>query len=83
MPSGTFFYSPNPDDSSAQQLQYAMDNFLVPLRYRGPFHTPSSNTEISMHFDDYNLITLETIDPLGNRTTAGQRDTTPVVSDVD
>ena len=46
-------------------------NLLVPLRYRGPFYTPS-NTEISVHFDYYNLITLETVDPLGNRTTAGQ-----------
>jgi len=74
IPSGIVFYSPNPSDTAAQQLQYALDHFFLPQRFRDPFYTPTFNTERVVQYDTYSLLVQQTIDPLGNRTTAGQRD---------
>lgn len=78
IPSGRVFYSPNPTDTPAQELQYAVAAFFLPHRYRDPHYSSTFNTESSVRYDQYNLLALEDIGALGNRVTAGQRD--PVVT---
>ena len=68
MPDGQMFYSPNEADSPAQELAYAGQHFFMPCRYRDPF---GSTTHV--RYDDYDLLLLETEDPLHNRVTAGER----------
>jgi hypothetical protein len=72
--SGRFFYSPNSSDTPAQELQYALQNFFLPLRYRDPFYTATFDTERFVTYDTYRLLPQETVDARGNRITAGQRD---------
>jgi YD repeat-containing protein len=74
IPSGTIFYSPNATDTAAQELQYALEHFFIPQRYRDPFYASTFNTESTIEYDKYALLPLESVTPLGNRTTAGQRD---------
>jgi Salmonella virulence plasmid 65kDa B protein/Insecticide toxin TcdB middle/C-terminal region/Insecticide toxin TcdB middle/N-terminal region len=77
IPSGRFFYSPTPSDTPAQELQYALQNFFLPLRYRDPFYTATFDTERFVTYDTYQLLPQETVDARGNRITAGQRDPNP------
>ena len=74
IPSGQFFYSPTSSDTPAQELQYALQNFFLPLRYRDPFYTSTFDTENFVTYDAYRLLPQETVDARGNRITAGQRD---------
>lgn len=73
-PSGREFYSPNPAALPPQELTEARAHFFLPRRYRDPFHTASFNTETIITYDDHDLLLLDVTDPLGNRTTAGERD---------
>jgi len=64
IPSGQAFYSPQPDDTSVQELAFARQHFFLAHRSRDPFGATST-----IHFDDYDLLTLETEDPLHNKVT--------------
>ncbi|UIE38893.1 hypothetical protein [Leptodesmis sichuanensis] len=73
IPSGRVFYSPGSADTPAQELAYARQHFFLPHRYRDPFHTNAVSTETFVSYA-YDLLMLETCDPLGNRVTVGERD---------
>lgn len=68
---GHLFYSSNSGDTAAQESTYAAEHFYLPLRFRGPYYSATFNTEIYATLDSYDLLVVETRDPLGNRTTAG------------
>ena len=55
-------------------MEYARNHFFHSLRYRDPFHTSEVSTESFVTLDAYDLLMLETRDPLDNRVTAGERD---------
>jgi RHS repeat-associated protein len=69
IPSGRAFYSPDPNDAAAQELAHARQHFFLPHRFRGPFGHTTTVT-----YDAYDLLLLETEDPLGNRVSVGARD---------
>ncbi|MGB3201531.1 MAG: toxin TcdB middle/C-terminal domain-containing protein, partial [Nodosilinea sp.] len=69
IPSGRMFHSLNSSDSPAQELAHARQHFFMAYRSRDPF-----GAESSMTYDAYDLLVLETRDPLGNRITMGERD---------
>ena len=77
VPAGQVFYSPGAEDSPADELAFARMHFFLPHRYRDPFHSPSESTE-SVVVYDHDLLVRETVDPLGNRVTAGERDLDPL-----
>jgi RHS repeat-associated protein len=83
LPSGRTFYSPDRNNTAAEELAYAKEHFFLPLRNRDPFHTNAVPTETLVSYDSYNLLVLETSDALGNRITAGTRNpdgtTTPSI----
>ncbi len=68
IPSGRVFHSPNSGGSASQERDYARAHFFLALRFRDPFtHTTT------LSFDGYDLLLIETRDPLGNRITVGER----------
>lgn len=73
VPSGTVFYSPDPDAMPHQELAFARQHFFFPHRYRNPFHDDSTSTESFVSYDDYDILLHETRDALGNRITVGVR----------
>lgn len=73
IPTGRAFLSPGADDAPAAELAYSQRHFFLPLRYRDPFHTVSVSTETRTTFDAYDLLVVDTADPLGNRVTTGER----------
>ncbi len=70
IPSGKMFYSENPADTPQQEQQQAHQHFFLPSRFLDTFAQASI-----VLFDDYDLLTIETRDPLDNRVTVGERDT--------
>jgi RHS repeat-associated protein len=80
-PSGQMFYSPDPNDT-AQELAFARQHFFLPHRTRDPFHTSTVSTETFVSYDHYDLLAEETRDALGNRITAGERNTDPTLPPV-
>ncbi len=68
IPTGRVFLSPEEADSAAVELTFARQHFFVPLRFRNPFGQAST-----VLYDDYDLLPLETRDPMDNRVTAGER----------
>lgn len=68
IPSGKVFYSPEADPPE-RELAYARGHFFLPHRFQDPFGNTTTVT-----YDGYGLMVLDTRDPLGNRTTAGERD---------
>jgi RHS repeat-associated protein len=76
-PSGQSFYSPDPADSSSEELSYARQHYFLPHRYRDPFHTDAASTESFVTYDSYDLLVQETRDALGNRITVGERNADP------
>ncbi|MBI1744415.1 toxin [Candidatus Acetothermia bacterium] len=68
IPSGQIFYSPKGSDTFPQELAYAQQHFFLPCRFRDPFEQTTIVT-----YDSYNLLIQETRDPLSNRVTAGER----------
>ena len=60
--SGRYFFSPNSDDTPAQELQDARSHFFLPQRFVDPFQNTTSIT-----FDSHNLLPIESRDALGNR----------------
>ncbi|KAG8771618.1 hypothetical protein FRC15_003321, partial [Serendipita sp. 397] len=77
IPSGKLFYSPNLADGPAEELSYAIEHFFLPLRFRDPFYTENFNTEALVIYDQYDLLPVEMVDALQNRTSAGERDPDP------
>lgn len=73
---GKVFYSPNSADTPAQESAYAAQHFYMVRRFRDAFYSATSNTEVFVTYDDYDLLVVETVDPYGNRITAGVRDAT-------
>jgi len=73
IPAGRVFLSPNSADSAAQELAYARQHFFLPHRARDPFHTNAVSTESFIRYDAYDLLMVETRDPLDNRVTVGER----------
>jgi RHS repeat-associated protein len=69
IPSGQVFYSPDKNDSPAQELTFAQQHFFLPHRFRDPFETVTT-----ISYDNYDLLILESEDPLHNKVTAGERD---------
>jgi len=69
IPSGQIFYSPDKNDTSAQELVFAQQHFFLPHRFRDPF-----DQEAILTYDGYDLLMLESEDPLHNKVTAGERD---------
>ncbi len=72
IPSGRTFYSPKKGDTAKQERGFARDHFFIPHRYQDPF---GQTTVVA--YDDYDLLLLETRDPLENRITAGERASNP------
>ena len=73
IPDGRAFLSPGGEDTAAQELAHARDHFFLPCRYRDPFHTDAVSTERLVSYDAYDLLMVESRDPLGNRVTLGER----------
>ena len=69
IPSGRAFHSPGPGDSAATERARALQHFFLPCRYLDPFGSITTVT-----FDAHDLLLLDTVDALGNRVTAGERD---------
>jgi len=67
-PDGQMAYSPGELDTPAQELAYAAQHFYLPCRYTDPF---GNSTHV--RYDAYDLLVLETEDPLHNKVTAGER----------
>ncbi|MCP4376707.1 MAG: hypothetical protein GY794_11100, partial [bacterium] len=67
--SGRVFYSVGKNNSAQVERDYAENHFFLPHRFLDPFGQTTS-----IQFDGYALQTLETTDPLGNKVTAGERD---------
>jgi RHS repeat-associated protein len=68
IPSGQVFYSPNPADPAASELANARAHFFLPRRFRDPFQN-----DMTVLYDAYDLLVLETEDALQNKVTAGGR----------
>ena len=68
IPSGKVFYSPDPLDACAAELAHAEAHFFLPRRALDPFAQTST-----VAYDAYDLLPVELVDPLGNRTTVGAR----------
>ena len=66
VPSGRVFFSPNGNDSPAQESSYARQHFFLPLRSRDPFHTDALDTESVATYDGYDLLLVGTRDAIGN-----------------
>jgi RHS repeat-associated protein len=75
IPSGQVFYSPNKNDTPSQELAFAQQHFFLPNRFQDPF---DQVTTIS--YDNYDLLMLESEDPLHNKVTAGERDEHGVIT---
>lgn len=71
---GRAYYSPDADATPAAELAYARGHFFRHCRYRDAFHTGDVPMETVIRYDPYALFPIESIDPLGNRTTVGERD---------
>jgi RHS repeat-associated protein len=61
IPSGKVYYSPNKEDSFAEELAFAREHFFLPHRFQDPF----GNFSI-VAFDKYSLLLQEVRDPLDN-----------------
>ena len=78
IPSGRDFLSRQRTDTSVQERTFAAAHFFLPHRHRNPFDTDATPTESIVRYDEYDLLIEETLDPLGNRVTVGERDLDPV-----
>jgi len=61
IPSGQGFYSPEERDSPEEEYNFALRHFFLPYRFQDPF----GNTA-KVVYDDYDLLGVRAIDPLGN-----------------
>ncbi len=75
IPSGQVFYSLKKNDSPLQELAFAQQHFFLPHRFQDPF---DQVTTIS--YDNYDMLMLESKDPLHNKVTAGERDEQGIIT---
>ncbi|MCL6542211.1 MAG: FG-GAP-like repeat-containing protein [Roseiflexus sp.] len=75
IPSGRIFYSLNSGDTSVQELAEARAHFFLPRRFRDPF-----GHDVTVTYDAYDLLLLETEDALGNRVTVGERNASGTIT---
>jgi RHS repeat-associated protein len=66
---GRVFLSPDSAHTAAQEQAFAQSHFFLPHRFQDPF----GQTTV-VRYDGYDLLLLETEDPLGNRVSVGARD---------
>jgi RHS repeat-associated protein len=69
LPSGQSFFTTNPADPAATELNAARQHFFLPRRYHDPF-----GQDAFADFDANNLLMVETRDALGNRVTVNVND---------
>lgn len=69
MPSGRTFFSPRADDGAAAELAEARRHFFLAVRAVDPF---GATTRLS--YDRYDLLAVDAVDAVGNRSTVGERD---------
>jgi RHS repeat-associated protein len=74
IPSGRIFFSPGSTDPPEQELAYTRQHFFLPHRFRDPFHTLAVSTESVVTYDAYDLLMVETRDPVGNVVTVDTKD---------
>ncbi len=79
IPSGQTFYSPRSADLPAAESAYARGHFFLALRQRDPFHSAAASTESAVVYDAHDLLVVESVDALGNRTTVGERAVDPAL----
>jgi len=70
IPAGRVFHSPESDDTAAQELAYARQQFFLPHRFRDPFHAAGFATESVVTYDTHPLLVQESRDALRNVATA-------------
>ena len=75
VPSGQVFYSPGSSDTPAQELASAQEHFFLPGRFQDPFQQVTT-----VIYDSYDLLMADVQDPLGNRVTAGERDSSGTIT---
>ncbi|EXA32194.1 hypothetical protein FOVG_16566 [Fusarium oxysporum f. sp. pisi HDV247] len=68
------FLSPYRSHTPAEEVTFARQHFFHMYRAEDVFSTPSKPIESLVVFDAYDLLVQEATDPLGNRTTVGERD---------
>jgi RHS repeat-associated protein len=69
-PSGRLYLSPSLADSPAAERSHAAEHYFLPGRFADPFGNTST-----IRYDADDLLPVELTDPLGNRTSSGERDT--------
>ncbi|MFB9691976.1 SpvB/TcaC N-terminal domain-containing protein [Amorphoplanes digitatis] len=74
LPGDLTFLSPAGQDGAADELAFARRHFFLPRRARDPFQDGVTSRDREAIYDGYDLVVVETVDQLGNRTTAGRRD---------
>ena len=79
-PSSQIFFSPGKHDPTDKEASYASNHFYLPYRFRDPLFSPSFDTEISICYDKYDLLVLESRDAMNNLTTVGTRDRSPTAA---
>ncbi|MER9562972.1 SpvB/TcaC N-terminal domain-containing protein [Mesorhizobium sp. M0571] len=72
-PSGRIFYSKDRSDSAAAERAIARAHFFLPRRFHGPLDTDAVPSQITVTFDEHDLLVIETKDAVGNLITAGSR----------
>jgi RHS repeat-associated protein len=76
IPAGRVFLSLNSNDTAVKELAHARSHFFLPYRYRDPFGATTTVTydrPQDTAAPPYDLLIWETMDPLGNRVTVGER----------
>ncbi|WP_406193202.1 hypothetical protein OH807_02330 [Kitasatospora sp. NBC_01560] len=73
IPTGRSFLAPGTGTTAAHELAHARRHFFRPVRHRDPFQDGVSSPDSEVGYDRYDLLVVESTDPLGNRTTVGER----------
>ncbi|HON35760.1 MAG TPA: SpvB/TcaC N-terminal domain-containing protein [Methanothrix sp.] len=69
IPSGRSYFTANPADAPAVELEQAQQHFFLPRRYRDPF-----GQDALVEFDAHDLLMVKTSDALGNSVTVEAND---------
>ncbi|MFJ4617145.1 SpvB/TcaC N-terminal domain-containing protein [Streptomyces sp. NPDC088812] len=76
VPSGRTFLGPGgafPGEGAEAEFAYARAHFFRPRRYRDPFQDGVTSADREVRHDRYDLLPVDTVDSLGNRSTVGER----------
>jgi RHS repeat-associated protein len=74
--SGRCFYAPSPTSAPAE-LAHARAHFFLPCLYRDPFDRPGQPSESLVTYDAFDLLARQSVDPLGNVVSIGERTLEP------